>query len=184
MSRRLSPDGKVGMFSYGLNRDPITIRVNGMFYTYYSANPGTTFNAADLSVANLASRTFDAQCRPGENITPTCCAGAIQKPSRGRIKAGNRVPLPPNARSVYYYGNMDIITSSGRSIMARTPRPASIAPKIPPTLASMTTAIWWKPFPWRRRKSLNPWPALYRRPAAEPERHPDRQKTGLREPRP
>ena len=54
--RRLSSDGKVGMFSDGFGtRDPITIRVNGMFYTYYSANPGTTFNATDSSAANRAS---------------------------------------------------------------------------------------------------------------------------------
>jgi hypothetical protein len=54
--RRLSPDGKVGMFSDGFGtRDPITIRVNGKFYTYYSANPGTEFNAADSSAANRAS---------------------------------------------------------------------------------------------------------------------------------
>ncbi len=54
--RRLSPAGKVGMFSDGFGtRDPITIRVNGKFFTYYSANPGTVFNAADLSAANRAS---------------------------------------------------------------------------------------------------------------------------------
>lgn len=54
--RRLSPDGKAGMFSDGFGtRDPITISVNGMFYTYYSANPGTTFNATDSSAANRAS---------------------------------------------------------------------------------------------------------------------------------
>ncbi len=54
--RRLLPGGKVGMFSDGFGtRDPITIRVKGTFYTYYSANPGTTFNAADSSDANRAS---------------------------------------------------------------------------------------------------------------------------------
>jgi hypothetical protein len=54
--RRLSSDGKVGMFSDGFGtRAPITIRVNGMFYTYYSANPGTDFNASDSSSANRSS---------------------------------------------------------------------------------------------------------------------------------
>ena len=54
--RRLLPGGKVGMFSDGFGtRDPVTIRVNGAFYTYYSANPGTSFNAADSSAANRAS---------------------------------------------------------------------------------------------------------------------------------
>jgi hypothetical protein len=54
--RRILPTGKVGMFSDGFGtRDPMTIRVNGAFYTYYSANPGTVFNAADSSASNRSS---------------------------------------------------------------------------------------------------------------------------------
>lgn len=54
--RRLLPTGNVGMFSDGFGtRDPMTIRINGTFYVYYSANPGTVFNAADLSAANRSS---------------------------------------------------------------------------------------------------------------------------------
>jgi hypothetical protein len=54
--RRLLPTGKMGMFSDGFGtRDPMTIRVDGMFYTYYSANPGTRFDASDLSASNRAS---------------------------------------------------------------------------------------------------------------------------------
>ncbi|HEX4635142.1 MAG TPA: hypothetical protein VH189_03105 [Rhizomicrobium sp.] len=54
--RRLSADGKVGIFSDGFGtRDPMTIRVNGIFYTYYSANPGTNFDATDTSAANRSS---------------------------------------------------------------------------------------------------------------------------------
>jgi hypothetical protein len=54
--RRVSADGKVGMFSDGFGtRDPMTIRVNGLFYTYYSANPGTVFNTGDASAASRAS---------------------------------------------------------------------------------------------------------------------------------
>jgi len=54
--RRLSQDGKVGLFSDGFGtRDPVTLRIRGMFYTYYSANPGTSFNAGDSSAANRAA---------------------------------------------------------------------------------------------------------------------------------
>lgn len=54
--RRILPTGKVGMFSDGFGtRDPVTIRVKGMFYTYYSANPGTIFNAANSSASNRSS---------------------------------------------------------------------------------------------------------------------------------
>jgi len=54
--RRLSPNGKVGMFSDAFGtRDPMTIRADGMFYTYYSANPGTKFDARDSSAANRSS---------------------------------------------------------------------------------------------------------------------------------
>ena len=54
--RRLLPTGKVGMFSDGFGtRDPMTIRVNGMFYTYYSANPGTKFDASNSSASNRSS---------------------------------------------------------------------------------------------------------------------------------
>jgi hypothetical protein len=54
--RRLLPDGKIGMFSEGFGtRDPMTIRVNGMFYTYYSANPGTIFDASNSSASNRSS---------------------------------------------------------------------------------------------------------------------------------
>jgi hypothetical protein len=54
--RRLQPNGKVGMFSDGFGtRDPITIRVAGRFYTYYSANPGTVFDAANASAENRSS---------------------------------------------------------------------------------------------------------------------------------
>jgi hypothetical protein len=54
--RRLSPDGKAGLFSDGFGtRDPITIRVHGMFYTYYSANPGTKFDATNASTENRSS---------------------------------------------------------------------------------------------------------------------------------
>ena len=59
--RRLSPDGTVGMFSDGFGtRDPMTIRVGGKFYTYYSANPGTVFNADDASPANRSSLRMKA----------------------------------------------------------------------------------------------------------------------------
>jgi hypothetical protein len=51
--RRLLPDGKVGMFGDGFGtRDPMTILVNGRFYTYYSANPGTVFTANDATASN------------------------------------------------------------------------------------------------------------------------------------
>src|SRR5262245_44519066 len=54
--RRLLPNGKVGMFSDGFGtRDPMTIRVDGMFYTYYSANPGTIFDPRDSSTSNRSS---------------------------------------------------------------------------------------------------------------------------------
>jgi hypothetical protein len=54
--RRVPSNGNVGMFSDGFGtRDPMTIRVKGLFYTYYSANPGTMFNAHDASAANRAS---------------------------------------------------------------------------------------------------------------------------------
>lgn len=54
--RQLLPGGKVGMFSDGFGtRDPMTIRVGKLFYTYYSANPGTVFNSADASAANRKS---------------------------------------------------------------------------------------------------------------------------------
>jgi hypothetical protein len=54
--RRVLPTGKVGMFSDGFGtRDPMTIRLNGMFYTYYSANPGTTFDLSHPSASNHAS---------------------------------------------------------------------------------------------------------------------------------
>lgn len=54
--RRVSPDGTVGMFSDGFGtRDPMTIRVGGTFYTYYSANPGTVFDARNESAANRSS---------------------------------------------------------------------------------------------------------------------------------
>jgi len=59
--RRLSPDGTVGMFSDGFGtRDPMTINVGGTFYTYYSANPGTVFNADDASPANRSSLRMKA----------------------------------------------------------------------------------------------------------------------------
>jgi hypothetical protein len=54
--RRISPEGTVGMFSDGFGtRDPMTIRAGGTFYTYYSANPGTVFDAKDASAANRSS---------------------------------------------------------------------------------------------------------------------------------
>src|SRR6185312_12872610 len=54
--RRVSPDATVGMFSDGFGtRDPMTIRVGGTFYTYYSANPGTVFDARNESAANRSS---------------------------------------------------------------------------------------------------------------------------------
>ena len=54
--RRIPSNGNVGMFSNGYGtRDPMTIRVKGLFYTYYSANPGTMFNGRDASAANRAS---------------------------------------------------------------------------------------------------------------------------------
>jgi hypothetical protein len=54
--RRVSPEGRVGIFSDGFGtRDPMTIRVGGTFHTYYSANPGTVFDAHDASAANRSS---------------------------------------------------------------------------------------------------------------------------------
>ena len=51
--RRLLPSGKVGMFTDGFGtRDPMTIRLNGMFYAYYSANPGSASDASDSSAPN------------------------------------------------------------------------------------------------------------------------------------
>jgi hypothetical protein len=54
--RRLSPDGKAGMFSDGFGtRDPMTLLINGTFHTYYSANPGTVFDAGNATDANRAA---------------------------------------------------------------------------------------------------------------------------------
>jgi hypothetical protein len=54
--RKLSPNGKAGRFSDGFGtRDPMAIRVHGIFHTYYSANPGTQFNADNASAENRAS---------------------------------------------------------------------------------------------------------------------------------
>jgi hypothetical protein len=54
--RRVSPEGRVGIFSDGFGtRDPMTIHVGGTFHTYYSANPGTVFDAHDASAANRSS---------------------------------------------------------------------------------------------------------------------------------
>jgi hypothetical protein len=54
--RRVSPEGRVGIFSDGFGtRDPMTIRVGRTFHTYYSANPGTVFDAHDASAANRSS---------------------------------------------------------------------------------------------------------------------------------
>ena len=54
--RRPLPDGKVGMFTDGFGtRDPMTIRIKGIFYTYYSANPGTVFAADDATPSNRAA---------------------------------------------------------------------------------------------------------------------------------
>jgi len=54
--RSPSADGKGGLFSDGFGtRDPMTIRVGGTFYTYYSANPGTVFDGKDASPANRAA---------------------------------------------------------------------------------------------------------------------------------
>jgi len=47
--RRLMPDGQVGMFTNGVGtRDPDVIRVEGVFYLYYSANPGTALASSAL----------------------------------------------------------------------------------------------------------------------------------------
>jgi hypothetical protein len=57
--RRLLPDGTVGMFGDGFGtRDPMTLLIQGTFYTYYSANPGSVFagnalNASDRAALNL-----------------------------------------------------------------------------------------------------------------------------------
>ncbi len=54
--RRVPSNGNVGMFSDGFGtRDPMTIRVGQSYYTYYSANPGTMFDAHDPSATNRAS---------------------------------------------------------------------------------------------------------------------------------
>ncbi|HEX4273650.1 MAG TPA: hypothetical protein VHZ32_19825 [Rhizomicrobium sp.] len=54
--RRLLQDGTVGMFSDGFGtRDPMTILVDGTFHTYYSANPGTVFDAKDSAAANRST---------------------------------------------------------------------------------------------------------------------------------
>ncbi|MGA2563809.1 MAG: hypothetical protein ABSF96_09630 [Steroidobacteraceae bacterium] len=47
--RRLMPDGKVAMFTDGVGtRDPDVLRIKGLFYLYYSANPGTALASSDL----------------------------------------------------------------------------------------------------------------------------------------
>ena len=46
--RRPMPDGKVGMFTDGVGtRDPDVIRIEGVFYLYYSANRGTALAGSD-----------------------------------------------------------------------------------------------------------------------------------------
>jgi hypothetical protein len=55
-ARKPLPSGKAGRFSDGFGtRDPMTIRVDGKFTTYYSANPGTVFDAANSSAENRSS---------------------------------------------------------------------------------------------------------------------------------
>ena len=55
--RKLSPTGKVGMFSDGFGtRDPITIRVHGKFYTYYSAKSGYGFQCRRIHRPQIEHR--------------------------------------------------------------------------------------------------------------------------------
>jgi hypothetical protein len=142
--RQLLPNGKVGMFSDGFGtRDPMTIRVGKLFYTYYSANPGTVFNSADASAANRKS----LHMMPNADLVRT--SPDLKHWSDSKIVAqGGEAGMGPSSAEcpfVYSTSRPAIIISSAPNITARMPRPGSIAPKIPPTSASMTTAIWSRP---------------------------------------
>ena len=84
--RRISPDGTVGIFSDGFGtRDPMTIKVGGIFYTYYSANPGTVFNTDDASAANRSTLHMAANADLVSNLAGSCALEHCQsrRPGRG-----------------------------------------------------------------------------------------------------
>ena len=152
--RRLLPTGKVGMFSDGFGtRDPMTIRVNGMFYTYYSANPGTIFEASNSSALDRSSLHLMSNAdlmRTSSDLLHWSDAKIVAE--GGEAGTGSYSAECP---FVYYHRKSDIIISSGRSTTARMPKPAFIDRKIPQTLVSTTIGTWLKRFRWRRRKLLN-----------------------------
>ena len=107
--RRLLPDGTVGMFTDGFGtRDPMTIRIKGTFYTYYSANPGTVFAAGDSTASNRAS----LQLKPNADFVRTSTdlvhwSDAKKVAGGGEAGMGSSSAECPfvyyHAKSGYYY---------------------------------------------------------------------------------